>query len=1087
MPTTYEKRAFVKWAGKDGQDTSWGSWRAPETPYPIGTSEAEQLKSIIETLQALPRYSELEAEAKATDTLVTTPLCQMANARAFLENTAHQTVSVATKGGNDAYPAQNWGLRIGTLSNLYQRLLDGYSVSYALCDRYGQYIRRGPLWYAADGIIIDCDEFRTPEKPDRPEPVYSRDAFFEQYPQLLEYASFLMPSTRSLLEGKPFKARAVIPFPETVTDKRLFHAIGDYLCALFGFLPKNVTKNPIAVAFGAKHQSLYAWRGDGIFPSDVLQRIKQQVIDKEKQRKREAEEREKIRLQREQGRLKNAELREELKARGFEVSGSEMQESISTFIKTVDPVAEMQKLGWLTHNHGDEYHWVGSSVGRSCEIVEGKIKIFSGTMAAASPDNANEPVNAHRFLLYNLYELDITKDSDKRALRCRLADDGYGTHPDVWEAEQERLRSTAVAEGLLDAADITPQKPVKLSFEGISAELVESLDEAESFIKEVFEKDTSGKIFGLRVDTGTGKTELAIVLQGARPILLTGSHALGQEIYNRCLLSGRAAFLYRGVMHNPDGEFPAESPCITPVLFESIRSKGANPYQHACGICDLKMTCESYGYLSQRKQLQDPNTLMILAIPQLFIDPVYRPFLKEILKLTADDLVLVDDASIENLFLDEEIPLERFRQLAIDWAGEPLGDFAIEIATALATLEGETLIARIQAIVTDVDAPTVNAQLARVRLVDGTITDIDTAIVDGRLPIGTDKDVAKLPRQDAKHWTLLDRLTTFFKAYPKPATAPMRYFEEKLVFSLPPQPFQTDAVLGFMGATLTHSLFTKVFPGTDFYDAAATAWHPEARVFQLRTNRNPRATLLDKETGELSRTGQEYWGYFQQSVEVNPEKHGLISYQKLVEQKTPELEGIAAAWFHNVEGLDTRFKNVDMLHILGAPERKPEDVEWFVKCLGISVEELGKHQVISELVQSVGRGRLVRFAKFIVLWTSHFLPGVTVRAVLFDERDWKRTGGDLSKLEGVVRAREAQERQAQETIETGNVQTVSETAGVSERTARRRTEKQRKENKAARDAAVFRRYDAGETQQTIATQLGIGLATVNRILKTRSF
>ena len=258
-------------------------------------------------------------------------------------------------------------------------------------------------------------------------------------------------------------------------------------------------------------------------------------------------------------------------------------------------------------------------------------------------------------------------------------------------------------------------------------------------------------------------------------------------------------------------------------------------------------------------------------------------------------------------------------------------------------------------------------------------------------------------------------------------------------------------------------------------------------MFQLRTNRNPRATLLDKKTGELSRTGQEYWGYFQQSVEVNAENHGLISYQKLVEQKATELEGLAAAWFHNVEGLDTRFKNVNVLHILGSPERKPEDVEWFAKCLGISIEELGKHQVISELVQSVGRGRLVRFAKWIVLWTSHFLPGITERAVLFDERDWKLAGGDLSKLEGVVRQREAQERHAQGTLETGNVKAVSETAGVSERTARRRTEKQRKENKAARAAAVFRRYDAGETQQAIATALGLGLATVNRILKTRDF
>ena len=52
---------------------------------------------------------------------------------------------------------------------------------------------------------------------------------------------------------------------------------------------------------------------------------------------------------------------------------------------------------------------------------------------------------------------------------------------------------------------------------------------------------------------------------------------------------------------------------------------------------------------------------------------------------------------------------------------------------------------------------------------------------------------------------------------------------------------------------------------------------------------------------------------------------------------------------------------------------------------------------------------------------------------------------------------------------------------------RQSTKQTNKAKKQERDAEVFRIYDAGETQQAIAIELKIGLATVNRILKTRDF
>lgn len=60
-------------------------------------------------------------------------------------------------------------------------------------------------------------------------------------------------------------------------------------------------------------------------------------------------------------------------------------------------------------------------------------------------------------------------------------------------------------------------------------------------------------------------------------------------------------------------------------------------------------------------------------------------------------------------------------------------------------------------------------------------------------------------------------------------------------------------------------------------------------------------------------------------------------------------------------------------------------------------------------------------------------------------------------------------------------------AGVSERTAQRLTELTRKQKKAERNAEILRRDTAGETQQQIKEALGIGLATVNRVLKKAKF
>ncbi len=114
-------------------------------------------------------------------------------------------------------------------------------------------------------------------------------------------------------------------------------------------------------------------------------------------------------------------------------------ENISAFINNCDPVAEMVQSRLLTPGTGNEYRWHESGSDRSCDILDGSIHIFSQTMFDASPHQIiNEAVGAHRFYLYQLSGLDMTKDVDKPRIRQFLFELGYGSDPKAF-VEKRRL------------------------------------------------------------------------------------------------------------------------------------------------------------------------------------------------------------------------------------------------------------------------------------------------------------------------------------------------------------------------------------------------------------------------------------------------------------------------------------------------------------------------------------------------------------------------------------------------------------------------------------------------------------------------
>lgn len=319
------------------------------------------------------------------------------------------------------------------------------------------------------------------------------------------------------------------------------------------------------------------------------------------------------------------------------------------------------------------------------------------------------------------------------------------------------------------------------------------------------------------------------------------------------------------------------------------------------------------------------------------------------------------------------------------------------------------------------------------------------------------------------------------------ANAPIYYSEGVLSFAIAPILPKTKARIGFMGAPLQeehlHCTFPKpYYPNVMFYDAISTEWHAGARVFQLATNRNPRRTVLTD--GKLNATGHFYWHQFIDIVSRLDGKHAIITYKSVLDEKQKDIEkhGLTTANFGALTGLDDRFENVDYLHILFSPERPPLAHEWNTKMiyggdaeiLSFDRKEAGAFidkrvqsiydaGVIAELIQAIGRARLVNYGKKVFLWCSHELPTITNRGqtYLFTETDIEKwTDGNTETLENIIVERQ----------ETSPV-AMAEQDKISPCQAYRRTENQRKSDKKARNAEIMRLSNEGHSYRDIAAHI----------------
>ena len=413
---------------------------------------------------------------------------------------------------------------------------------------------------------------------------------------------------------------------------------------------------------------------------------------------------------------------------------------------------------------------------------------------------------------------------------------------------------------------------------------------------------------------------------------------------------------------------------------------------------------------------------------------------------------------------------------------------------------------------------------------------IDEVVSRGFYSNTTEADIAQIPTVDAKGWTLLDQLTAFFEHYKREADAPIRYNGGVLTFAIPPRLSADVTKAVFMSATLDLDLFKRAFPEAHTENLPHTEFHPKVNIYQLRTNRNPRGTVYEfgerfkpdgtlvKVAVGLNETGETYWRMAIDEISDSPDpKHSIITYKQVLDWKRnedasdlTELDNIiATAHYGNLVGLDTDFQDTDVLWVLFSPEiphgndlpkneilwrakmffgddetpldyeRDPETGQYRDK----RIQKIWANAVIGEIIQGIGRGRAVRKPITIVLFISHFIPGITDRpeTKLFDEADWQIAGG-LDGLDEAIAQREEFEARAAALTAENTIEEWQEIYGCSERWARVLWERAGgREHKVDTDKVLLQRIlemnAQGGSIRKIASELNISRGKVEGVLK----
>ena len=627
--------------------------------------------------------------------------------------------------------SKNWIQESLTLTEIIDILNAGYAFAPGLFDPpAGESHRSGDYCEHRQIILFDGDEWTD----QHPAPT-DFDALISRYPDIEKDFYWIGESISSCSSLKPeLRCRLMLVLPQPIYkgQSELWESAVDGIVTKYPFIARGVGVDKVRLSFGNARPECDNRVLGGVVSTDTFEHWEQ--ITTEKQAKTE-----KLRLDKEQQdaerkarRDKDNKLKTELARRGH---------AVDTYIDPLVAFCEVDAAGLLvelgaTHLSGNTWNWHESSQGRSFELSDSVIKPFSHTMQSSSPESdSTKPINAHRFILYSQYNLDITKDTDKREIRCILADIGYGTHPDVYRQSKRREKVTAVREGLVSPLELrSPAKPLPVETQR-PRRILQTLEQNAPVIEQAFREKV--RAVGLRAGTGEGKTEgaVSVAVDGRAVAISLNTTPLAEQVYSRFDKAETHAFLWRSRWYGYGSSenrkrvnlIPlrerikafdkGEVVCIKPHLCKASQDRGVPAPVAVCSTCEVRDKCVEKRYLSQTPLAQSSQVLCI-AQPKLFIDPLYRGFFRQISKGQPSDRVcVIDEAKAHDLFIDCSLSKAVLQEWVRDWTGEPLGDFAEKVLGML-EVQGDSpyAVAKLVDSLTDKELRVLARQCARYRV-----------------------------------------------------------------------------------------------------------------------------------------------------------------------------------------------------------------------------------------------------------------------------------------------------------------------------------------------------------------------------------
>lgn len=201
-----------------------------------------------------------------------------------------------------------------------------------------------------------------------------------------------------------------------------------------------------------------------------------------------------------------------------------------------------------THLSGVRWNFQASGAGKSFELTSmtmpGKsptvrwyLKPFSSSMKATMPPNAAEdkPINAHRWVFYQMTGLDFPTAGDTRAwmdVQRRLADFGYGEFREPGKVGNQTEKPQKSARQPVLKQVVKLDKPSSIEKEIIlSAVRAQLQDDLRAWVAE---RDTPVRFALVRSDTGIGKTT-AVVTTVERLLHVSPTAVLADEAHASAL------------------------------------------------------------------------------------------------------------------------------------------------------------------------------------------------------------------------------------------------------------------------------------------------------------------------------------------------------------------------------------------------------------------------------------------------------------------------------------------------------------------------------------------------------------------------